>query len=163
MTFPQPLQKPAIIPTEKVSHLAILGIVTKAERLSRLRGILSMSNWKLSFAEHAEEARRLLASRPMAIVLIDRFVPEQTWREVLAAAHAAPHPPSIVMVCGQDDENRWLALMGQGVYAIFGADLDPVEIRSMISHAGRLWYEGLQRDANARHDTAPVATDVRAQ
>jgi DNA-binding NtrC family response regulator len=151
MTQPQPLAKPANIPVETFSHLAILGIVTKPERLSRLRGILSLSNWKLSFAEHAEEARRLLASRPMAIVLIDRFVPEETWREVLASVRVAPHPPSVVMVCGQDDESRWMALMGQGIYAVFGSDLDPIEIRSMVSHAGRLWYEGLQRDANTRH------------
>jgi DNA-binding NtrC family response regulator len=157
MTQPHPLEQPIHPLQGTVSHLAILGIVTKPERLSRLRGILSLSNWKLSFAEHPEEARRLLASRPMAIVLIDRFVPEQTWREVLAAAHAAPHPPNVVMVCGQDDESRWMALMGQGIYAVFGPDLDPVEIRSMVSHAGRLWYEGLQRDANARHETHNAA------
>jgi response regulator RpfG family c-di-GMP phosphodiesterase len=145
---PQSTEKPVQIPIHTFSHLAILGIVNKPERLSRLRGILSQSNWKLSFAENAEEARRLLASRPMAIVLIDRFVPEQTWREVLAWVRAAPHPPSVVMVCGQDDESRSRALVNQGIYAVFGADLDAVEIRSMVSHAGRLWYEGLQRDAN---------------
>jgi hypothetical protein len=77
--------------------LAIIGLVTGDEDRRLLAGICKRNCWHLLFAETREEARFALDKVKAPVILCDRDLPGEGWRETVGDLASSSHRACVIL------------------------------------------------------------------
>ena len=72
-----------------------------------LAGICTRNSWRLLLVNTREEARTALDQLKTPVILCDRDLPGQGWRETVEDLASSPHRACIILVSGVVDTYLW--------------------------------------------------------
>jgi len=61
------------------------------------------------------------------------------WREVVAGASRATHPPQVLVFDEKPDDGEWRAALAEGACYVDARRLDAPRLFSLLNHAWRVW------------------------
>lgn len=85
----------------------VLSIIPDAGEAGKLRQIADNEGWRLRVVSSPEQALAVLREYPAAVVICDRDLPGDDWREVLRRIYRLPQPPSVLLASDVSDDYLW--------------------------------------------------------
>lgn len=125
------------------SHVRVLAVSPHDNDLAVLARILSHSAWTFLSAEGVSQARKLLQSHHVNVVLSDRRLPDGDWKAILNLTAGMQEPAQLVVLSQDGDERLWAEVLNMGAWDILMKPFHPKEVYRTI-HAA--WQHG----ANSR-------------
>jgi len=101
----------------------VVGLVTSSEDRRLLSGICSRNGWNLILQDTCEEARIALHRLKSPVVLCDRDLPGQRWRETVEELASSPHRACIILVSGVVDTYLWNEVARTGGFDVLSKPL----------------------------------------
>ena len=101
----------------------VVGLVTSSEDRRLLSGICSRNGWNLILQDTCEEARIGLHRLKSPVVLCDRDLPGQGWRETVEELASSPHRACIILVSGVVDTYLWNEVARTGGFDVLSKPL----------------------------------------
>ena len=131
----------------------------------RLAAIFQARGWKLGQAQTIEQARAILKSIPVPVVIADSELPPGGWREILEDLRQTTHPPELVVTSRLADESLWAEVLNMGGYDVLVKPLDHEEVVRVIGAAARQFLNAKRppRSAGKRLATAAGAQAAAAE
>jgi CheY-like chemotaxis protein len=85
----------------------LVAVTTNAGDEAELRRIAAECGWNISVAKSSAEAVSLLQQSPVPLVICDRDLPEENWREALAQIAGLPQAVCVLLASAVVDEYLW--------------------------------------------------------
>lgn len=85
----------------------LVAVTTNTSDEAALRQIAGECGWNISIARSSSEAVKMLEQNPIPLVICDRDLPEENWREVLARIAGLPQPVCVLLASAVADEYLW--------------------------------------------------------
>ena len=104
-----------------------------------MRRFFARTNWKLHPVQTYREAATLLASEPIAVVIIDGEMTGGTWQDLLQLARACPSSPVVVITYRFAEDMVLDSLLNQGAYDVLAKPFEETEISQVIAFAWLRW------------------------
>jgi DNA-binding NtrC family response regulator len=105
--------------------------------LEELRRAVGHSRWTLHETATVRSAMSALAERAAVVLICEIELPDGTWRDLLAHAHALPLDPPVIVVGRKADDRLWMEVLDRGGYNLLGLPLDEPELFRVVSLAWR--------------------------
>jgi hypothetical protein len=126
------LRKPRRPSVDEIRLLCLLG----DDRDRTLIASLCQTNgWKVNFTDQPEQARH---HKPH-IMLFDRALAEQDWKEVIAGLAEACPGTCILLASTVVDGNLWNEVVRHGGYEVLRKPLHPLEVSRAVRMAWAYW------------------------
>jgi CheY-like chemotaxis protein len=122
-----------------LAPIAVIGLVTNAGDRRLLAGICSRNHWDLQFADTREEARRALDNLQAPVILCDRDLPGNGWRETVEDLASSPHRPCIILVSGVVDTYLCDEVVRMGGYDVLSKPLREDDVIRAVRLAWSYW------------------------
>ena len=119
---------------------------------AKLEAIFRGCGCKLRYARTRQEAREILESNPVGVVVAESDVEEGGWREMLDDLQQRPDPPLLVVTARLADESLWAEALNMGAYDVLAKPLDAEEVARVIGAA-------LRHFENERPQTKPQTSE----
>lgn len=118
----------------------ILLVDDETDALELQAEILDNPSYALTLAHNGRDALFQLtaattAGTPYTVVVTDMHMPEVDGLTVLAAAHALPHPPSVILVTGDTSLATIAPVRRSNPFAFLIKPYTPTELRTAVAHA----------------------------
>ncbi len=101
-------------------QVRLLAITRGADEQASLTRIAADQRWTLSIAESAEAAIALLGGEPLPLVICDRDLPGEDWRETVARIAARRDVLCVVLASSVVDDYLWDEVIKQRGYDVEG-------------------------------------------
>lgn len=124
-----------------VSALAV-GVADQDQ--AKLESIFRAHGWQLGKAHTRVEARAILASSPVRVVIAESDLPGCGWMGILEEVRQMPNPPVLVVTARLADEALWAEVLNMGGYDVLAKPLDGEEVARVVGAA-------IRRFDNERH------------
>ena len=118
--------------------------------------ILRPAGWSVDSARTCAEAMRSLAIEAAPVVIVDRDLPDGTWRTLLNRLRRMVLPPRVIVTSRVADERLWAEVLNLGGYDVLAQPFYSGEVLRCINSASRHWQEQ-RRKANDRVEVASHA------
>jgi len=109
-----------------------------------LRSIFSHSKWILYSASTMSSALRILRRREVPIVICERDLQPDTWKDMLGQLSLMPNRPVLLVTSLLADEYLWGEALNLGAYDVLAKPFDPQEVFRSISLAWLHWKHRFQ-------------------
>ena len=119
--------------------LAVIGLIGGERDRRILDGVCARHHWSVVFADSCDEARRALDRIEAPVVLCDRDLPGEEWRQVVEALAASPQPSCILLLSKVVDDYLRDAVVGGGGYDVLRKPLREDEVAHAIRLAWTYW------------------------
>jgi len=86
-------------------------------------------------------ALAVLRKRRIPIVLVERDLPQSSWRDLLQHAVRLPAPPLLIVTSRLADERLWAEAINIGAYDVLAKPFDVQEVCRVVGAAWRHWSE----------------------
>jgi DNA-binding NtrC family response regulator len=106
------------------------------------------NQWEVFFAAKREEAERVLRELNPQIVLFDRDIAGQNWREFVTGFAAASGGACIMLVSKVIDDNLWNDLVSNGGYEVLRKPLREDEVSRALRMAWSYWSSAVKRSSS---------------
>ena len=100
-----------------------------------LRNLLRGSHWNFEQSTDVEHAADRLSNGTISVVLCDA----SEWREVMAGASRASHPPQVLVFDPKPNDSEWREAIASGACYVDARRLDAPHLFSLLNHAWRVW------------------------
>ena len=130
--FAQILPKRRTNPNRAVSILCLLGEDTDR---SLIVSLCQRNQWRVSFTGDRAETERLLREHKPQIMLFDRDIAGQDWREFVACFAAASSGVCIMLLSKVIGDNLWNDLVANGGYEVLRKPLREDELTRAVRMA----------------------------
>ena len=90
-----------------------------------------------------------LRDRPVPVVLCDRDVLPEAWKELLAEFAHLPEPPSLIVTSRLADDYLWAEALNLGAYDVLARPFDSAEVIRSVSLARMHWASGFLTEGGA--------------
>ena len=128
---------------KKSSHTPILSVGPFQEDHAILSEILAgsdsplaeASKWTLHVALTVAEAIAALQTDNIPIVVCERDLGIESWREFWSQAAALAHPPCLIVTSRLADEYLWAEALNLGAYDVLPKPLVPAEVVRTLTQA----------------------------
>jgi len=114
--------------------------------------ILRPAGWSVDTARTCAEAMRSLAIEPASVVIVERCLPDGTWKTLLNQLMRMEFPPKVIVTSRLADERLWAEVLNLGGFDVLAQPFCATEALRCISSACRHWHE--ESDEMARSATA---------
>jgi len=104
---------------------------------SQLEAIFLRHGWEIARARTRAEARAVLESTPIALVIAESELPEGGWREMLDDLRFSADPPVLVVTARLADESLWAEVLNMGGFDVLAKPLDGEEVGRVVGAALR--------------------------
>ena len=144
---------------EKV--VTVLAISDCAEDHRWLAGTFQKTNWKLLPVHTFREAKEILESNRVPVVLCESILPDGSWKNLLNYFAQSSDEPLLVVTSRHADDRLWAEVLNLGGYDVLSKPFDHSEVVRVISAA---WLQWRQRSVAhlARRATSEVALRATA-
>lgn len=135
---------------KEISQIKVLSVGLGHEDSSGLATIFSRSEWpscpdsewKLQTTASIRSAVSALAKEGPHIVLCEKDLGKESWRDLLNQTCQLPDPPSLIVASRLADEYLWAEALNLGAYDVLAAPFEPAEVVRVLSSA---WLHRMHR------------------
>lgn len=100
-----------------------------------LRQIADSFGWKISIVDSSSSAMALLASQPTPLVICDRDLTGEDWRDALSRIAALPQAVCVLLASGVMDEYLWHEAIRYHGYDVVAKPFQRDELRRAVTFA----------------------------
>ncbi len=94
--------------------IRIAAIVKKTRDKALLAGLASEQNWVVHFRDTCEDGKKLVSSGKIPIVLFDREISGDEWRDMISAMAQSGHFVYAILISSVSDDYLWNEVMRHG-------------------------------------------------
>lgn len=121
------------------SGFTILALSPDAEDHSSLAQLCSHAGWGFRSAHSARQALHMIRSKPVAVLICERDLPDGDWRGVLDDLQRSPAAPLMIVVSRLADEALWAEVLNLGGYDVLLKPFELKELMWSVTSAFRQW------------------------
>jgi CheY-like chemotaxis protein len=100
-----------------------------------LRRIAANYGWTVSIVGSSDAALAALNEQPTPLVICDRDLPGEGWREVLARIAAEPQAVCVLLASSVVDDYLWRQVIRHHGYDVVAKPFQPEELRRAVTFA----------------------------
>lgn len=132
-------RQPVSEPTRRTLALAepviLVAITQNPDDAEKLHQIAASYGWRISIVGSSDAAIALLKEQPTPLVICDRDISGETWRDVLAKIVALPQAVCILLASGVVDDYLWHQVIRHHGYDVVAKPFRPEELRRAVTFA----------------------------
>jgi len=125
---------------------AVLCVSPFRDDYETLERFLSGGNWTIHHASTLCGAKHLLKSNSYRLVICERDMPPDSWKDVLVEAAALPSAPFFLVTSLHADDALWAEALNWGAYDVLTKPFQQADVVRALNMAALHW--------NYRHDLA---------
>ena len=122
-----------------IQMVTIVCLLAEEPDCSLMTGLCRGNQWSVSFAKTREEAQKALRELKPQIMLFDRDLAGQDWREFVKGFAAASGGACIMLVSKVVDEHLWNDLVSSGGYEVLRKPLREDDVARAVRMAWSYW------------------------
>ena len=130
--------------------ILLVGAVENSRRGAR--SIFSQFSWSTERANNFGEASRLIRRDLHRVIVSEKDLPDENWKDVLEAAAAREDPPLIIVTSRSADEYLWAEVLNLGGYDVLAQPFDRNEVHRSVSLAFQHWQSRHEMATRFRRD-----------
>jgi len=100
-----------------------------------LRQIAASYGWRISIVGSSDAAIALLEEQPTSLVICDRDITGEAWRDVLAKIAALPQAVCVLLASGVVDDYLWRQVIRHHGYDVVAKPFQPEALRRAVTFA----------------------------
>ena len=112
-----------------------MAITDKPDDSATLREIATGYRWKISLVGSSDDAIAALTEQPTPLVICDRDLAGEDWREVLARIAALPQAVCVLLASRVVDDYLWRQVIRNHGYDVVSKPFQPEELRRAVTFA----------------------------
>jgi DNA-binding response OmpR family regulator len=124
----------------------------------RLIHILRPAGWSVDSARSCEEAVRSVEIEPARVVIVDRQLPDGSWKTLLSRLTRMPYPPKVIVTSRLADERLWAEVLNLGGFDVLSQPFVSSEVLRCVNSAGRHWDEEWRKSNAGVEEIASYTT-----
>lgn len=127
-------------------HPGALGVLSGSpwpddhRRLTEILNDLGLSP-RILAAESVPDAIAVLRRHPVQVAIVDRDLPDGTWRTLLDELQRLARPPLLIVTSALADDRLWAEVLNLGAFDVLMKPFDPDEVSRVVSWAFLRWRE----------------------
>jgi DNA-binding NtrC family response regulator len=126
-----------------IKQIAVLSVGLGPEDNSGLAAIFARSEWpscpnsewKIEAAPSLRSAVPALGKGGLQIVVCEKNLGNDSWRDMLDYVRRQPDPPSLIVTSRVADDYLWAEALNLGAYDVLAAPFEPAEVVRVLSSA----------------------------
>jgi len=130
--------------------VAILCLLSEAADRSLISETSRRNGWNVSLAGDLEQAQRLLARTDFQIVLFDRDMAGEGWRQAITRLVMSSGAPSILLISKVFDDYLWNEVVRNGGYDVLTKPLQERDVARAVKLAWSYWMSANRRALSPR-------------
>ncbi len=99
------------------------------------------SNWNLFTTAGLNSAIDAMKKERVAVVICERDLGMDSWREVLDHVSRLPEPPLLIVASRLADNRLWAEALDLGAYDVLAKPFDPTEVLRVVRSAWQHWQD----------------------
>lgn len=104
-----------------------------------LEKMLQGGNRTVDHAANLCGAQHLLKANPYLMVICERDVPPDTWKDLLVVTASLPQSPLFLVASMHADESLWAEALNWGAYDVLAKPFQTTEVVRVVSMAALHW------------------------
>ena len=125
--------------------MAVLAVTSSQPDRERLQAIADREGWDFLCASDFHSALSELGRRNIPVILCDRDLPEQNWRDSIRTLLAAVRQPCVILTSSVNDSYLWQEVIQHGGYDVLPKPFHEEQVISTIRRAWLFWKAGHPR------------------
>ena len=123
-------------------EVRLLAITRGADEKAALVRIAADLRWKLTIAASTDEAIQLLGDEPLPLVICDRDLPDEDWRQAVARIAGRRDVLCVVLASAVVDDYLWDEVIKQRGYDVVNKPFEADQLRRAATFAWswNRWY-----------------------
>jgi len=113
----------------------LVAITERSDDSAALRQIASDYRWRISIVGSSDAAVASLNEQPTPLVICDRDLASEDWREVLAKIAALPQAVCVLLASRVVDDYLWRQVIRNHGYDVVSKPFQPEELRRAVTFA----------------------------
>jgi len=113
----------------------LVAITERSDDSMALRQIASDYRWRISIVGSSDAAVASLNEQPTPLVICDRDLASEDWREVLAKIAALPQAVCVLLASRVVDDYLWRQVIRNPGYDVVSKPFQPEELRRAVTFA----------------------------
>jgi DNA-binding NtrC family response regulator len=113
-----------------------------------MTGLCRGNQWRVCFSKTREEAEKALRELKPQVMLFDRDLAGQDWREFVKGFASASGGACIMLVSKVVDEHLWNDLVSNGGYEVLRKPLHNDEVSRAVRMAWSYWSSAVKRPSS---------------
>jgi DNA-binding response OmpR family regulator len=93
--------------------------------------------------------RSLLGQHEIAVLICERDLAPETWKDVMAHINTFPNAPSLIVASRLADDRLWAEALNLGAWDVLAKPLDRREVIRSVHSAWRRWHDAIHVRATA--------------
>jgi len=118
-----------------VDPVRLVAITDRPDDYSTLQQIATGYRWKISIVSSSNAAIACLNEQPTPLVICDRDLAGEDWREVLARIAALPQAVCVLLASRVVDDYLWRQVIRNHGYDVVSKPFQPEELRRAVTFA----------------------------
>ena len=138
---------------ETSSAINVLIVSPYEPDLILLSNLISHSAWSCRSARTMDEARSILTTNDLHVVLCEADIPGGGWESVLDHASSTRNKPELIVLARNPDEKLWATVLNLGAWDLLPKPVYGKDLYRTVHHAFRHWSE------KSRPHRKPIASE----
>jgi DNA-binding response OmpR family regulator len=113
----------------------LVAITQNPEDAEALQQIATSYGWRISIVDSSDAAIALLKEQPTPLVICDRNLSTEDWRDVLAKIAAQPQTACVLVASRAADDYLWHQVIRHHGYDVVAKPFQPEELRRAVTFA----------------------------
>jgi DNA-binding NtrC family response regulator len=113
----------------------LVAITQDTDDSAALQQIAANYGWRISVVDSSDAAITVLTERPTPLVICDRDLPNEAWREVLAKIAGVPQAVCVLLASRVVDDYLWHQVIHHHGYDVVVKPFQPEELRRAVTFA----------------------------
>jgi DNA-binding response OmpR family regulator len=113
----------------------LVAIIQNPYDSETLRQLASIYGWRVSIVGSSDAATALLREQPTPLVICDRDLSGEAWRDVLAKLAAQPQAVCVLLASSVIDDYLWHQVIRHNGYDVVAKPFQPEELRRAVTFA----------------------------
>jgi len=118
-----------------VEPVKLVAITQKPDDSAALRQIAEDNRWRISIVESSDAAIASLNEQPTPLVICDRDLSAEDWRDVLAKIAALPQAVCVLLASRVVDDYLWRQVIRHHGYDVVSKPFQPEDLRRAVTFA----------------------------
>jgi DNA-binding NtrC family response regulator len=147
------VEKTELVMDETSSAINVLIVSPYEPDLILLSNLISHSAWSCRSARTMDEARSILTTSDLHVVLCEADIPGGGWESVLDHASSTRSKPELIVLARNPDEKLWATVLNLGAWDLLPKPVHGRDLYRTVHHAFRHWSE------KSRLSRKPIASE----